>query len=70
MVVRFSRGIVSHLRALDRPALVAAMGEEAPGAPLLGEKAVAGLLARKEEALRIIDKAIARVGEARVLVFD
>jgi hypothetical protein len=69
-VTRFSRGFVASLRRLDAGALRAAMGEEAAGAPLLGPRSLAGVAARRDEALRLIDRLVARLGEAKVLAFD
>jgi len=69
-VKRFSRGFVGRLRTLDPKALAAALGDESPGVPLLGEKALAGVNARREEALRTIDARIKKSGEEKTLEFD
>jgi hypothetical protein len=69
-VKRFSRGFVGRLRTLDPKALGAALGDESPGVPLLGEKALAGVNARREEALRTIDARIKKSGEEKTLEFD
>jgi hypothetical protein len=44
---RFSKSFVKSLRALDLPALRTAMGEEAPGEPLLSDGVLAGVDARR-----------------------
>jgi len=69
-VTRFSRGFVGRLRTLDPKSLAAAMGEESPGVPLLGEKAISGVNARRGEALRIIDARIEKSGAEKVLDFE
>ncbi len=69
-VTRFSRALVASLRKLDASALRAAMGDEAAGVPLLSPKVLAGVAARRDEALRLIDRQVSALGEARVLSFD
>lgn len=64
-VVRFSRSFAAALRALDEASLRAAIGEESPGAPLIGERASLAAAARARKASATID---AR-GEA-ALVFE
>jgi hypothetical protein len=69
-VRRFSRTFVRRLRTLDAAALRKALGDESPDVPLLGEKALAGVDARREEALRIIDARIKKSSEDAVLDFE
>jgi hypothetical protein len=69
-IARFSRGFVERLRKVDATALAAAIGDERPGVPLLGARALAGVDARRHEALRIIDARVEKTGEARVLAFE
>ena len=54
-VDRFSRAFVTALRALDDAALAKAIGEEVEGRPLLSEKALAGVSARRAALLAIVD---------------
>ncbi len=68
-VTRFSRSFVARLRALSGDALEAAIGDETPGAPLLEPAAIAGVVARRAEALGQIDRRIAAQGDARTLAF-
>jgi hypothetical protein len=63
---RFSRAFVAALRRLDVPG---ALGEEAPGVPLLSARVVAQTEARRKKVLAAIDAKIAQRGEARVLAF-
>lgn len=66
---RFSRAVVERLRALDDDALARAIGEETPGTPLLSERALAGVRARRDEARKILDAKIAARGEGETLFF-
>ncbi len=70
-VARFSRSFVDELRKLDAKALEAAIGSEVNGKPepLLSATALAGVEARRGEALAVIDARIAKAGEAATLVF-
>jgi hypothetical protein len=67
---RFSRRFVAALRALDADATRSAMGEEAPGTPLLAPRVLAGLEERRKAALAIVDARIAKDGEDKVLFFE
>ena len=67
---RFSRTFVGRLRTLDATALKKALGDEAPGTPLLTEKALAGVDERRQEALRLIDAHIEKSSESAVFDFD
>lgn len=69
-VRRFSRDLVARLRELRPARLARIIGEEQPGAPLLSDKALAGVEARRLEALRIIDGHIKKAGEDVVLSFE
>lgn len=66
---RFSRAVVERLRALDDDVLAQAIGEETPGTPLLSERALAGVRARRDEARKILDAKIAAHGEGEILFF-
>lgn len=68
-VDRFSRSFIEHVRSLDERALAAAMGNEAPGAPLLAPKVLRSVLERQKELLRVVDAKIAANGEAETLFF-
>jgi hypothetical protein len=67
---RFSKRFVAALRALDPEAARDAMGEDAPGEPLLAPRILAGLEERRRVALGIIDARVAKDGEDKVLVFE
>jgi hypothetical protein len=62
-VARFSRRFVERLRALDDAALRAALGEEQPGTPLLSERAMAGVAARRRVVLSIVNARADAAGE-------
>lgn len=68
-LTRFSRTFVEHLRTLDLPALGAAMGDD-DGAPLLSRKSLAGVMARKDDALQLIDARVKMRSAAATLSFD
>jgi hypothetical protein len=68
-VDRLSRTFVASLRALDDVALGQALGEEAPGLPLLSAKALAGVAQRRKELLDLIDAKLADGGEAATFAF-
>ena len=67
---RFSKGFIRALRALDPEVAKAAMGEDAPGEPLLAPKVLAGLEERRKEVLGLVDARIAKDGEDKVLTFE
>jgi hypothetical protein len=66
-VDRFSRRFVASLRALD---VASAVGEEAPGEPLLSARVLAQTEARRKHVLAFIDAKIAKLGEPAVLAFE
>jgi hypothetical protein len=67
---RFSRRFIARLRALDADAARRAMGEDAPGEPLLSPRVLAGLEERRKTALAVVDARIAKDGEDKVLDFE
>jgi hypothetical protein len=69
-VTRFSRSFVTALRALDAAALRRAIGEEAPGVPLLSERSVTGVELRRLTVLAIVDARVVHAGAAATLAFD
>jgi hypothetical protein len=69
-VERFSKSFVAALRDFDVQKMEAAIGDEAPGAPLLPEKIVQAADERRQKILPIIDAKIAADGEAAVLYFE
>lgn len=64
---RFSRRFVSALRRLERPALVEALRD--PGGSLLTDEELDALMARRDRALRYVDRLIDQYGEPAVLAF-
>jgi hypothetical protein len=64
---RFSRRFVAALRTVD---LAKAVGEEAPGEPLLSPHVLAQTDARRKHVLATIDARIAKLGEPAVLAFE
>ena len=66
---RLSRTFVGKLGALDDVALKAALGDEAPGEPLLSDKARAGVLARALDAKKLIADKVKKLGEDVVIAF-
>jgi hypothetical protein len=68
-VVRFSRSFVTALRALDQAKLHAVFGDETPGVPLLTDRVIAGVDARRRTVLEVIDRRLAQAGDAGV-TFD
>jgi hypothetical protein len=68
-VTRFSRGFVDALRALDEAALRATIGEESPGVPLLSERSLAGVEARRATVLAMVDARIGDAGAGATLEF-
>jgi len=67
---RFSRRFIAALRGLDVDAARKAMGEDAPGEPLLAPRVLAGLEERRKTALAVVDARIAKDGEDKVLEFE
>jgi hypothetical protein len=63
---RFSRPLVASIRALDADRLDAALGEEAPGRPLVAKSVVASVAARMKDLLAIIDAKQSDGGETAV----
>jgi hypothetical protein len=68
-VVRFSRSFVSALRALDEAKLHAIFGDEAPGAPLLIDRVIAGVDARRKTLLDVVDRRMKQAADTGV-TFD
>lgn len=68
-VDRFSRAFIDRLRALDDAALVAAIGEESPGKPLLSTAALAGVSTRRRALLAVIDGKRAAAGDEATFAF-
>jgi hypothetical protein len=66
---RFSRSFVLRVRALDPDALARAIGEESPGVPLLSDKALAGVEARRMALLALVDAKIGDAGDGETLYF-
>jgi hypothetical protein len=69
-IVRFSRGFVAAIRALDEGKARAAIGDDSSGQPLLSDRVLAGVEARRKTALATVEARIARAGEAATLAFD
>jgi hypothetical protein len=72
-VVRFSRSFVAMLRSVDEGKLHTIFGDETPGVPLLSDRVIAGVDARRKTALDVVDARIQRGGDggnASVLSFD
>jgi hypothetical protein len=67
---RFSRDLVTHLRALDEPRLREEIGRDrGPYPQILTDAEIAGVLYRKDRLLEYVDDLIAKHGEDAVLVF-
>lgn len=66
---RFSRSFVARMKALDDAALTRAFGEESPGVPLLSERALDGVLARRKRLLAVIDAKTRDAGEEATFAF-
>jgi hypothetical protein len=66
---RFSRSLVSRLRATDGLVIADALGEEEPGTPLLPPREIADTDNRRKDVLAVIDAKIASFGESAVLFF-
>jgi hypothetical protein len=69
-VTRFSRRFVAALRALDARKLREALGEESPGVPLVSDRVVGGVDARRGAVLDVVDARVRDAGEGATLVFD
>lgn len=69
-VVRFSRGFVTALRGLDVSELRDVFGDEGRAEPLLPERSIERVDARRQAVLGFVDAAIARWGEPTTLVFE
>jgi hypothetical protein len=68
-VDRFSRSLVTRLRAIDALMLADAFGDEEPGVPLLPARVVAAADQRCKDVLAIVDEKIKALGEPAVLYF-
>jgi hypothetical protein len=69
-VERFSAALIGRLRKLTRAELVAALGTDEEGAPLLDAPQIDATIARRDELIARVDELIVRFGEAKVLSFD
>jgi len=69
-IARFSRRFVAALRALDGPRLSSAIGDEAPGTPLLPRRVLDGVDARRRIVLGVVDGRIGDAGDAATLAFE
>ncbi|MBI2394848.1 MAG: hypothetical protein HYV09_35090 [Deltaproteobacteria bacterium] len=69
-VQRFSRGLVTRLRALSRAELVDVFGLDDRGAPLLSDEQIDATLGRRDELIAWIDSLVAKHGEGKVLAFE
>lgn len=69
-VERFSRALVDAVRAIDRASLVATLGVDDGGGPLLSNAQIDAVMARREQILSHVDRLISLHGEDRVLCFD
>jgi hypothetical protein len=67
---RFSRSFVDALRRLEPEVARAALGEDAPGEPLLSSRILAGLEERRKEVLAMVDADVIRDGQDKVLAFE
>jgi hypothetical protein len=68
-VDRFSRALVTRLRAMSDDDLRAAIGEETKGTALLSPAILAGVVGRKKELLALVDAKIAANGDKDTLYF-
>lgn len=66
---RFSRGFIARMRLLDEAEITRAIGDEAPGVPLLSGKALAGVFQRRKELLEVVDAKLKTAGEAVTFEF-
>jgi len=69
-VTRFARRFVAALRGMDAAKVRAALGEEAPGVPLVSERVVAGVAERCAAVVDAVDARIRDAGEGVTLVFE
>jgi hypothetical protein len=69
-VTRFSRRFVAALRGMDAAKVREALGDEAVGVPLVPERVVAGIVARCDAVVGVVDARIANAGERETLVFE
>jgi hypothetical protein len=69
-IVRFSHRFVAALRALDASKLAGAIGDEVAGTPLLSQRVLDGVDARRRNVLATVDARIGDAGEAGTLAFD
>ena len=66
-IVRFSRRFLAMLRALADDKLRTAIGEEAAGQPLLPERVVSGVAARRKTVVDLVDARIGSAGQDATL---
>jgi hypothetical protein len=69
-VRRFSRSFVAALRSTDEAMIREALGQDVDGKPLLSERVLADVEARRRAVLGVIDAQIADAGEAETLAFE
>jgi len=69
-VERFSRRFLDAVRKLDRPSLVATMGLDHAGAPLLTDAQLDACLVRRDELLKYVDSLVQKHGESNVFAYD
>jgi hypothetical protein len=69
-ILRFSRSFVAALRGLDAAKLATAIGDELPGTPLLPQRVLDGLDARRRTVLQVVDARSADAGEGATLAFE
>lgn len=69
-VLRFSRSFVAALRGLDGAALRDVFGEEQPDQPLLPDRTIEQVDARRQTVLGFVDAQALRWGEATTLSFE
>jgi hypothetical protein len=68
-LARFSRAFAATLRATDEATLRRVLGEESPGAPLLPDRALAGVEERRRNAVAAIDARVEAAGAEATLAF-
>jgi hypothetical protein len=71
-VQKFSKGLITRLRALTVESVTAALdvtGQDAGLGPLLDAEQIAAVLARRDYVIRYVDQLIAQYGEDAVLAF-
>jgi hypothetical protein len=69
-VTRFSRSFVAALRAADAPTIREAIGQDIDARPLLPDRVLADVDARRQAFHAVVDGQVARAGEAATLAFD